>query len=235
MAEPLISLKGITKAYKTAAGEFWALKGIDLQIERGEFVGVLGKSGAGKTTLVNLLTGVDHCTEGEVWVDGVAIHRLNENQAARWRGRTVGVIFQSFQLMSSLSLLDNVTLAMDFAGVYRPLRSMERALSLLRAVEIEEHALKQPMDISGGQQQRVAIARALANDPPIIIADEPTGRLDTATAEVIFGIFENLIQQGKTILMVSHDPSFVRRYSRVVWLADGLLTQEPQFDVGMVR
>ncbi len=230
-SDVLISLHDVTKAYKTPAGDFWALKGVDIEVAPGEFVGILGKSGAGKTTLVNLLTGVDHCTGGEIEVDGVAVHRLKENQAAKWRARNLGVIFQSFQLMPSLSLLDNVTLPMDFAGLYRPIRSAERALELLRAVEIDEHAFKLPSDISGGQQQRVAIARALANDPPIIVADEPTGRLDSSTAETIFAIFETLVQQGKTIFMVSHDPGFVRRYSRVIWLADGLVTDEPQFDV----
>jgi ABC-type lipoprotein export system ATPase subunit len=226
-----ISLNGVVKAYKTPAGDFLALKGIDADIQRGEFIGILGKSGAGKSTLVNILTAVDHLTQGEVWVDGVAVHKLSENQAAAWRGRNLGVIYQSFQLMSTLSLLDNVMLAMDFSGTYRPIRSQERAMELLRQVEIAEHARKLPGAISGGQQQRVAIARALANDPQILVADEPTGRLDSVTAETIFGIFENLVAQGRTILMVSHDPSFYQRYTRVLWLADGQLTDEPQFEV----
>jgi putative ABC transport system ATP-binding protein len=228
---PFISLRGVVKAYKTPAGDFLALKGIDVDIQRGEFVGILGKSGAGKSTLVNMITAVDHLTEGEVWIDGVAVHKLNENQAAGWRGRNLGVIYQSFQLMSTLSLLDNVMLGMDFSNTYRPRRSPERAMDLLRQVEIAEHARKLPSTISGGQQQRVAIARALANDPPILVADEPTGRLDTVTAETIFSIFEKLVAQGHTILMVSHDPSFYRRYSRVLWIADGMLTDQPQFEV----
>ena len=227
-----ISLRGVVKAYKTPAGDFFALKGIDVDIQRGEFVGILGKSGAGKSTLVNMMAAVDHLTEGEIWIDGVAVHKLNENQAAAWRGRTLGVIYQSFQLMPTLSLMDNVMLAMDFSRTYRPRRSQERALSLLRQVEIEEHAYKLPGTISGGQQQRVAIARALANDPPILLADEPTGRLDTITAETIFSIFEALVAQGQTILMVSHDPSFYSRYSRVLWIADGRLTDQSQFEVG---
>jgi putative ABC transport system ATP-binding protein len=230
-ASPLISLRAVTKSYKTASGDFMALRGIDADIYPGEFVGVLGKSGAGKSTLVNMITAVDHLTSGEINVNGVAVHSLNENQASLWRGRNLGVVFQSFQLMSSLSLLDNIMLAMDFCGLYRPLRSPERALDLLRQVELEEHARKLPNAISGGQQQRLAIARALANDPPIIVADEPTGRLDSVTAETIFHIFENLVAQGRTILMVSHDPSFFQRYSRILWIADGLLTDEPQFEM----
>jgi putative ABC transport system ATP-binding protein len=228
--QPLIKLQQVVKAYKTPAGDFLALKGIDAEIYPGEFVGVLGKSGAGKSTMVNLLTGVDHLTSGEIWVGDVAVHQLSENQAAKWRGVNIGVIFQSFQLMPTLSLIDNVMMAMDFAGIYRPLRSPDRAMELLRAVELEEHAYKLPADISGGQQQRVAIARALANDPPILVADEPTGRLDSTTAEVIFCIFEDLVRQGKTIIMVSHDPSFFDRYSRVIWLADGHITDQPQFE-----
>ena len=230
--EALISLRNLAKAYKTAAGEFPALRGIDADFHAGEFVGILGKSGAGKSTLVNMISAVDHPTGGEIWVNGVAVHRLNENQASLWRGRNLGVVFQSFQLMPSLTLLDNVMLAMDFCGLYRGRRSVDYAMQLLHQVELEDHAYKLPSLISGGQQQRVAIARALANDPAIILADEPTGRLDSTTAETIFRIFERLVEQGKTILMVSHDISFYRRYSRVIWIADGQLTQEPQFEVG---
>lgn len=228
---PLIRLRGVQKAYKTAAGDFFALRGIDADIYPGELVGILGKSGAGKTTLVNMLTAVDHLTAGEIWVGDVPVHKLNENQAADWRGRNVGVIYQSFHLISSLSLLMNVMLAMDFNGNYRPRRSRETAMELLGELEIAEHAHKLPGDISGGQQQRVAIARALANNPPILIADEPTGRLDSATADTIFSIFEKLAARGHTIVMVSHDPSLYRRYSRVLWIADGQLTDQPQFPV----
>jgi putative ABC transport system ATP-binding protein len=227
--EPIIRLQTVAKAYKTAAGDFWALKGLTTEIYPGEFVGLLGKSGAGKSTLVNLITGVDHASAGEIWVADVPVHRLSEDQAARWRGRSLGVIYQSFQLMPSLSVLQNVLLAMDFCGAYRGRRSVELALDVLRQVELEEHAYKLPADISGGQQQRVAIARALVNDAPLLVADEPTGRLDSVTAETIFSIFERLVEQGKTIFMVSHDPSFFPRYSRVLWIADGQLTEEPQF------
>jgi ABC-type lipoprotein export system ATPase subunit len=221
--KPLIRIQGVRKAYKTAAGEFLALAGIDFSVLPGELIGILGKSGAGKTTLVNMITATDHLTAGEIWVGDVAVHKLKENPAAAWRGKNLGVVYQSFHLISSLSLIQNVMLAMDFNGNYTPLQSRESALALLREMEIAEHA--------GGQQQRVAIARALANDPPILVADEPTGRLDSATADTIFSIFEKLAARGHTILMVSHDPSFFRRYTRVLWLADGKLTDEPQFPV----
>jgi putative ABC transport system ATP-binding protein len=228
---PLIRMRGVRKAYKTAGGDFFALAGIDAEIYPGELIGVLGKSGAGKSTLVNLLTATDHLTAGEIWVGEVPVHKLKENQAAAWRGRNLGVVYQSFHLIPSLSLIQNVMLAMDFNGNYHPRRSKESALALLEELEIADHAHKLPSNISGGQQQRVAIARALSNDPPILVADEPTGRLDSVTADLIFRIFEKLAARGHTILMVSHDPSFFRRYSRVLWIADGLLTDEPQFPV----
>ncbi len=218
---PLIRLRGITKAYETANGAFQALKGVNLDIYPGEFVAIVGKSGAGKTTLINMLTGVDHLTSGEVWIDGAPVHEMDENRLALWRGRTLGIIYQSFHLMPTLSLLHNVLLPMDFCGMFRGRKSAERALDLLRQVELEDHAHKTPSAISGGQQQRVAIARALANDPPIIVADEPTGRLDSVTAEMIFGIFQALVEQGKTILMVTHDRSLSQRVSRTIQIADG--------------
>ncbi len=220
-SEPLIRARGIVKNYKTAAGDFPALKGIDLDVYPGEFLGIIGKSGAGKSTLVNMLTGVDYLTEGEVWVDGVPLHNLDENQRALWRGRNLGIIYQAFYLMPTLSLLDNVMLPMDFTGLFHSRTSPERALELLQQVELKEHAHKPPSAISGGQQQRVAIARALANDPPVIIADEPTGRLDSVTAETTLTIFSSLVQQGKTIVMVTHDRSLMQRVSRVIQIADG--------------
>jgi putative ABC transport system ATP-binding protein len=223
--EPLIRLRGVQKAYKTAAGEFWALKGIDLEVYPGEFVAIAGKSGAGKTTLVNMLTGVDHLTSGEVWVGGAPVHSLGENELALWRSRQLGIVYQSFHLMPTLSLLHNVMLPMDFAGQFRARQSAERALALLRQVELEEHAHKLPSAISGGQQQRVAIARALANDPPLIVADEPTGRLDSTTAEVIFNIFLSLVNAGKTLVMVTHDDALARRTTRTLHLADGLMDE----------
>jgi len=228
---PLLRMRGVVKVYKTAGGDFTALNGINLDVHTGEFVGILGKSGAGKSTLVNMITAVDHLTSGEIWVGDVAVHRLNENRAAQWRGRNLGVVYQSFQLMPTLTVLDNIMLPMDFSGTYRKKHSTSRAFELLEQVELIEHARKVPALISGGQQQRVAIARALVNDPPIIVADEPTGRLDSATAETIFEIFERLAQQGKTILMVTHDTSFAQRFSRLLWIADGELVPEAQFQV----
>jgi putative ABC transport system ATP-binding protein len=227
--DPLIHMHGVRKTYRTPAGDFPALRGIDLDVYPGEFVGILGKSGAGKTTLVNLLTGVDHLTSGEIWVGGEPIHQLDENHLALWRGRNVGVVYQSFQLLPSLTLLDNIMLPMDFCGFFKALVSPTRALELLRQVELEEHAYKLPTAISGGQQQRVAIARALANDPPLLVADEPTGRLDSVTAEIIFQIFTELVAQGKTIVMVTHDLSLAERVSRPVWISDGTIVSQPDF------
>jgi putative ABC transport system ATP-binding protein len=220
-SSPLISLRSVVKDYRSGAGTFRALKGIDLEVMQGEFVGVIGKSGAGKTTLVNMITGVDRLTEGEVCVAGTLVHTLDENRLALWRGLNLGVIYQSFQLMPTLSLLDNVLLPMDFCGLYRGRQSVERAYQLLCDVGLDEHVHKLPAAVSGGQQQRVAIARALANDPPVIVADEPTGRLDSLTAEMIFSIFEELVRHGKTILMVTHDRALARRMTRVIELVDG--------------
>jgi len=224
--EPLIRLSKVVKVYKTAAGEFTALKGIDLEVLPGEFLAITGKSGAGKTTLVNMIAGTDHLSSGVVEVNGVDIHHLDENRLALWRGRYLGVVYQSFHLLPNLSLLDNILLPMDFCGLYRPRQSRERAMELLRQVELEEHAHKLPAEISGGQQQRVAIARALANDPPLIVADEPTGRLDSITAEVIFDIFQALIAQGKTIVMVTHDRAINNRVSRTLRIHDGEILHE---------
>lgn len=225
-ARTLIELRDVVKMYSTAAGDFTALKGISLNINAGEFLGVIGKSGAGKSTLLNMITGVDHLTGGEVRVhangSAVSVHNLDEDRIALWRGRTMGVVFQSFQLLPMLTLIENITLPMDLCGNFSPKQSRQRALELLRLVEIEEHADKLPAFISGGQQQRVAIARALANDPPILIADEPTGSLDSVTAGHIFEVFEHLVgDQGKTIVMVTHDESLSPRFSRTMRIADG--------------
>ena len=217
----LIQVRNVVKVYPSPSGEFTALRGVSLEVAKGEFLAVVGKSGAGKTTFVNMITGVDHLTSGEVWVDGAAVHQMNESQLALWRGRRLGVVYQSFHLLPGLSLLDNVLLPMDFCGLYKARESRERALSLLDQVGLSEHARKLPAQISGGQQQRVAIARALANDPTVIVADEPTGRLDSLTAEIIFEIFQNLVSQGKTIVMVTHDHSLVQRVSRSVSIRDG--------------
>ena len=222
---PIIELRDVVKIYKSDAGEFTALRGINTQIYPGEFLGVIGKSGAGKSTLLNMITGVDTMTQGEVIVhtggSDVSIHDLSENDLARWRGRNLGVVFQSFQLLPMLTLLQNVILPIDLCGNYSRRASRERAMELLELVEIGEHANKLPAYISGGQQQRVAIARALANDPPILVADEPTGSLDSVTADHIFDVFEHLLGRGKTIIMVTHDTGLQPRFSRHLTIADG--------------
>ncbi|HUH97949.1 MAG TPA: ABC transporter ATP-binding protein [Anaerolineales bacterium] len=226
---PLIELHNVTKVYSSEAGDFKALNGIDLRVEQGEFLGVVGKSGAGKSTLLNMVTGVDHLTSGEVMVRGggtaVSVHTLDEDALALWRGQTLGIIFQSFQLLPMLTLIENVMMPMDLCGAYQSRQSRARALELLTLVELEDHADKLPAYISGGQQQRVAIARAMANDPPILVADEPTGSLDSVTADHIFEVFEHLVaERGKTILMVTHDNSLGPRFTRHVQIADGELT-----------
>jgi putative ABC transport system ATP-binding protein len=229
---PLIEMRDVVKVYSTAAGDFPALKGINMLVRSGEFMGVIGKSGAGKSTLLNMITGVDHLTAGEVVINNAAsisVHKMAEDEIALWRGKTLGVVFQSFQLLPMLTLVENITLPMDLCGNFSPRQSRQRALDLLRLVEIEEHADKLPAFISGGQQQRVAIARALANDPPILIADEPTGSLDSVTAEHIFEVFEHLVtDQGKTIVMVTHDQSLAPRFSRTLRIADGELETTPE-------
>jgi putative ABC transport system ATP-binding protein len=219
--EALISVRNLTKVYRTAAGDFTAWHEINMDVYPGELLAVIGKSGAGKTTLINMITGIDHSTSGEILFGDRKINEMDENQLAAWRGRNLGMIYQSFYLMAGLNLINNITLPLDFAGLYQRDTAKARALELLRMVELEEHANKLPAQISGGQQQRVAIARALVNDPPVIVADEPTGRLDSATAEIIFKIFEALVAQGKTILMVSHDANFAERSSRTLEIADG--------------
>jgi ABC-type lipoprotein export system ATPase subunit len=220
--QPLIDLRHVKKAYRTPAGDFWALKGIDLQIQPGEFVSVVGKSGAGKSTLINMLTGIDRPTAGEIHVGADAIHRMSEDRIAAWRGENVGVIFQFFQLLPMLTCAQNVMLPMDFANRYNSTRERrERALYLLEQVDIAAHADKLPSAVSGGQRQRVAIARALANDPMFLAADEPTGNLDSKTADAVFDVFARLVDDGKTILMVTHDRDLAARSDRIVQIADG--------------
>jgi putative ABC transport system ATP-binding protein len=225
--QTLIELEQVKKAYQTPAGDFYALKGIDLQIQPGELVAVLGKSGAGKSTLINMVTGIDRPTSGRVRMGRQAIHGMSEDQVAVWRGRNVGVIFQFFQLLPMLTCAQNVMLPMDFANLYRsPQERRERAIHLLEQVDIAEQADKLPSAVSGGQRQRVAIARALANDPVFLAADEPTGNLDSKTADAVFCVFEKLVDQGKTVLMVTHDRDLAARATRIVQLADGELLEE---------
>lgn len=225
MGAHLVELRRVSKAYEAGVGPFMALRGVSLAVDAGELVAVVGRSGSGKSTLINMIAGLDRPTAGEVLVGGTAVHTLNEGQLAIWRGRNVGVIFQFFQLLPTLSLLENVMLPMDFGGLYTPQERRARALDLLAQVEMAAQAHKLPTEISGGQQQRAAIARALANDPPILVADEPTGNLDSKTAESVFGLFERLAAQGKTIVMVTHDRELARRVTRTIRLADGEVVQ----------
>ena len=222
----LITLRSVTKSYATPAGEFQALKGIDLEIAPGEFVAVIGKSGSGKSTLSNMITGIDRPSAGEVIVAGTPVHKLSEGRIAEWRGRNVGVVFQFFQLLPTLTVLENILLPMDFCNMYSSRERKVRAMHLLEQVEMVEHADKLPTALSGGQQQRVAIARSLANDPAIIVADEPTGNLDSRTAAAVFHLFENLVSAGKTILMVTHDDDMAQRVTRTVTIADGQIASD---------
>ncbi len=222
----LIEMQHVVKTYETAAGTFTALKGVDLEVDRGEFLAVVGKSGSGKSTLINMITGIDRPTSGTIIVEDTPIHTLSESQMAIWRGRSLGVIFQFFQLLPTLTIVENVMLPMDFCHLYGRGERRERALHLLEQVGMAAQAHKLPSMVSGGQQQRVAIARALANDPPILVADEPTGNLDSKTAEAIFQLFERLVEEGKTIMMVTHDNDLARRVSRAIIVADGEIVDE---------
>jgi len=229
--EHLIDMRQIVKTYQSTAGSFTALKGVDLQIDRGEFVAIIGKSGSGKSTLINMITGIDRPTSGEVLVGDAAVHLLSEGQMAVWRGRNLGVIFQFFQLLPTLTVVENVMLPMDFCNMYHPRERYQRALQLLAQVEMAEQAHKLPSAVSGGQQQRVAIARALANDPPILVADEPTGNLDSRTANAVFQLFERLVGEGKTIVMVTHDQDLARRASRSILVADGEIIENAELKI----
>lgn len=222
----LIDLHQVVKTYESSAGKFTALKGIDLQVTAGEFVAIVGKSGSGKSTLINVITGIDRPTSGQVLVGDIGVHTLNEGQMAVWRGRTIGVVFQFFQLLPTLTTIENVMLPMDLCQMYPPGERYERAMHLLEQIGMADHAHKLPLALSGGQQQSVAIARGLANDPPLLAADEPTGNLDSRTAEAVFRLFENLVDSGKTILMVTHDNDLARRAKRTVVLADGEIVDE---------
>ena len=222
----MIDLRDVHKYYKTAIGDYHALKSVELEINAGEFVSVIGKSGSGKSTLLNMITGIDRPSSGEVHVNGTAVHELNENRMARWRGKNLGIVFQFFQLLPTISVIENIMLPMDFCRTY-PIREREkRALGLLEIVELADHAYKLPTALSGGQQQRVAIARALANDPPVIIADEPTGNLDSKTADSVFELFTDLAAKGKTIIVVTHDSSLAKRTERTALIADGEIVNE---------
>jgi putative ABC transport system ATP-binding protein len=221
----LIVLRGVSKTYASGAVGFTALDDVDLTVRAGEFVSVVGPSGSGKSTLLNLLTAIDRPSAGSVVVDGVQVSQLSENDAARWRGRHVGVIFQFFQLLPTLSLADNVMLPMDFCGVHARRERPQIARELLARVGLADHADKLPSQVSGGQQQRAAIARALANDPPLIVGDEPTGNLDSASAASMLSLFDGLVAGGRTVLLVTHDDDLAARADRRVQVRDGALSE----------
>jgi ABC-type lipoprotein export system ATPase subunit len=224
--KPVIQLAGVSKTYKTDAGNFNALTNIDLTIEPGQFVGIIGKSGSGKSTLINMITGIDRATSGLIQVSGTDITSLKEGDMAVWRGKHLGIVFQFFQLLPTLTVLENIMLPMDFCSMYKPQDRREKAMELLDLVELRDQADKFPSELSGGQQQRIAIARSLANDPPLIAADEPTGNLDSKTAEQIFVLFRDLVNRGKTIIMVTHDRDLANKVDRSIIISDGQVIEE---------
>jgi putative ABC transport system ATP-binding protein len=223
---PVVQIKDVVKTFPVGGGEITVLKGLSFDVKSGEFISIVGPSGNGKSTLLNMITGIDRPTSGEVIVTGREVHRMSENQLAAWRGQHVGIIFQFFQMLPALTLLQNVMLPMDFAKKYTPRERKERALQLLETVDLADQANKLPGNVSGGQQQRAAIARALANDPELLVADEPTGNLDTRTANDVFDMFVQLVKQGKTLVMVTHDKELSRRVPRVVEIIDGRITRD---------
>ena len=225
---PLIELAGVEKIYRTGKVEFPALRGVDLEIADGEMVAIVGPSGSGKSTIMNMITGIDRPTEGGVQVAGKQIEKMTENELARFRGKNIGVIFQFFQLLPTLTVLENVILPMDFCRMWKPRERPERAMQLLEQMGLSDQAHKLPNTLSGGQQQRAAIARALANDPPLLMADEPTGNLDSKTADMVFTLFEDLVQHGKTFIMVTHDVELAKRMPRVIEVHDGILYEKGQ-------
>ncbi len=224
--DELIQMRDVVKTFKNAAGEFVVLKGIDLTIRRGEFAAVVGKSGSGKSTLLNMITGIDHPTSGQVVIGGMDIYKMTESQRSLWRGKNLGIVFQFFQLLPMLTLLENVMLPMDYVGMYDFEERPKKAMGLLEMVGLENQAHTLPLAVSTGQQQAAAIARALATNPPLLVADEPTGNLDSRAAEAIIDLFEELVENGKTIVMVTHDPSMTSRVSRTVTISDGILINE---------
>lgn len=218
----LIELRKVTKTYPGAGGGFTALNHVDLEFSAGEYVAIVGKSGSGKSTLLNMLTGIDHPSNGTVVINDVDVHTLGESALASWRGKNIGIVFQFFQLIPTLTILENLLLAMDFVKVIPKNERQHRAGLLLEQVGIAQHGRKLPSALSGGEQQRAAIARALANDPPIVVADEPTGNLDSQTTEVIQSLFKQLADAGKTVIVVTHDKTASARFDSVVTLKDGV-------------
>ena len=223
--QSLIQLRDVIKVYQMGRKEFVALKGVTLEIYAAEFVSIVGPSGSGKSTILNMITGIAKPTSGRVWVGGVAIDRLSENELARWRRDNVGIVFQFFQLLPTLTALENVVLPLDLMGKVKGKEKQKWALECLARVGLESHAHHLPSELSGGEQQRVAIARALANDPPILIADEPTGNLDSEAGEAVVQLLADLHRQGKTVILITHDRSLAGQAGRIVQVLDGRVVE----------
>jgi putative ABC transport system ATP-binding protein len=224
--EPIIDVRHVFKTFPSGDTEITVLRGVSLAVQRGEFLAIVGPSGNGKSTLLNMITGIDHPTHGQVIVNGRAVHKMNENQLAAWRNTDVGIVFQFFQLLPSLNLLQNVMLPMDFARRLKPKDRREQAHCLLELVGLKDQAHKLPSQISGGQQQRAAIARALANQPPLLVADEPTGNLDARTSDEVFALFCRLASQGTTLVMVTHNEELARQVPRTVSVVNGMIGRD---------
>jgi putative ABC transport system ATP-binding protein len=229
---PIIQLQDVVKSFPVGGGQVTILKGITFDVKNGEFVSIVGPSGNGKSTLLNMVTGIDRPTSGQVVVAGSTVSKMSEDALARWRGENLGIIFQFFQMLPGLSLFNNVVLPMDLVGKYTPKERRERAMGLLEMVGLADQANKLPANVSGGQQQRAAIARALANDPALIVADEPTGNLDSASARIVFDLFGKLVKEGKTMLMVTHDKELARQVPRKIEIMDGRITRDDYLGTG---
>lgn len=224
--EAIVEIKDVVKRFPVGNAEITILKGVSFSVKQGEFLSIVGPSGNGKSTLLNMITGIDRPSSGEIVVTGQPVHKMSEDRLAAWRGANVGIIFQFFQMLPALSLLQNVILPMDLANKYKPRERRERAEHLLEIVGLGDQMQKLPSMVSGGQQQRAAIARALANDPPLLIADEPTGNLDSRTSHDVFDLFADVVSKGKTMLMVTHDKELAHRVPRVVEILDGKITRD---------
>ncbi len=236
VTQPEIKLTAVEKSYPMGKRTFQALKGVDLRIAPGEFVAIVGPSGSGKSTILNMIAGIDRASAGSVEVGGTCLDRLSENQLARWRGQHLGIVFQFFQLLPTLTALENVILPLHLQGLKSQFQGdarRNRAIANLEMVGLLDHAHHLPRELSGGEQQRVAIARALANDPPLLVADEPTGNLDSATGEMIFSIFRRLSDEGKTVIFVTHDPSLARQARRLIQVRDGLIIDDNPVSPGL--
>ena len=226
MKTPLIVLNRVSKNYVTPSGKFAALTNASFSIGKGEFVAIVGKSGSGKSTLLNVITGIDSPTSGEVTIASTAVHAMGQENLVTWRGKNIGVIFQFFQLLPTLTVVENVMLPMDFCNTYPTQERRPRAMALLKKLDIAEQADKLPADLSGGQQQRAAIARALANDPQVLVADEPTGNLDSHTSDEVMRLFSQLAKEGKTVVMVTHERDYSQYFTRTITLIDGIVMAE---------